>query len=182
MSDIVSNLKKLGNSNSIDMSGRHTIAECLNAFGGNDRREISKALNGAVKPIAIPLLRFSAMATIKVSTIWVKFSNNDTFLKLYSGKLYNGSNATYSFKNACFATLPQGEYKFTSNIPVSGNKKGLLLCDATNNSVIAYANANYDCIFSFLGSDKNVYLKLDIDGPLDCITPIRCDFKLIQTQ
>lgn len=61
MSDIVSKLRKLGDDNSIDMSGRHTIAECLNAFGGKDRREISKAVKGAFKPLAVPLLSFSSI-------------------------------------------------------------------------------------------------------------------------
>lgn len=184
MSDIVSKLRKLGDDNSIDMSGRHTIAECLNAFGGKDRREISKAVKGAFKPLAVPLLSFSSigMEFVGMTGVQASFFQGNTFFTLSGGSIREGENGTVSFKGSCKAILPSGGFKFISDIPVSGRNKGLLLCRKNGDSILAYANASYDCNFARFGGEEEVYLKLDIDGPLDCTTPIKCNFKLIQTQ
>lgn len=183
MSDIVSKLRKLGEDNSIDMSGRHTIAECLNAFGGKDRREISKAVRGAVRPLALPLLKFSGigMEFVGMTGVQASFFQGDTFFTLSGGSINEGVNGTASFKSVCKVTI-SGMYKFTTDIPATGRNKGLLLCKVSNDSIVTYANASHEANFGLIGSEEEVYLKLDIDGPLDCTTPIKCNFKLVQTQ
>lgn len=185
MSEIVKKLRELGKANSIDMSGRQTIAECLNAFGGEDRREITKALNGAIKPVATPILVFSSLGSENLDPTAVKIDWYPGATSIdFSGTLHNGYSAVKSFKNDCKATLSgSGVYKLTTDLPASGTNKGFLICDASDNSVLGYANANQDgTIMFFGGDDVNVYLKLDIDGPLTFGSKTTYSFSLTQIE
>lgn len=186
MSDIVKKLKELGDKNHLDMSGRHTIAECLNAFGGKDRREISKALKGAVYPIAAPILAFNAVGAQQIMNkdhgyIDLFFSYGESSLKL-KGNLPENDTLTHSFKDVCSATLRSNHfYRFTSDIPVSGVNKGFLLCNKSSNAIVAYANSEHGANFGFIDTDVDVYLKIDIDGPIDFGNETVYNFKLVET-
>ena len=180
MSDIVSKLRKLGDDNSIDMSGRHTIAECLNAFGGNDRREISKAVKGAFKPLDVSLLKVGVQGTDYIgSSARADLKINATYITIY-GTVPDGASVSHSFKNACKVSLDGGEYEFTSDFPGNDANNCFKICDSSNNAVLAYANTHATGRFGLFGS-RDVYLRLDVAGPFD-FDGKRYSFKLIQTQ
>ena len=183
MPTIVSKLRKLGKDKHLDMSGKHTIAECLHEFGGKDKREISKSIKGAIEPLATPLLAFSGTGEATVQTMDVSATlsyvyGESSLHVVLDNDLPSGQTITQSFASACNATLEAGEYKFVSDITATGIDKGFLLCNASNNQILASSNSGEASFFALADTSVSVYLKLKVTGPFSSGT---YNFKLVKT-